>query len=663
MLPMPTLRASLLAAPVLAVAVAAGFAAPADAAPPARGDAPPTKDDYRHFRAVAIDLLGRMPTRDEVGAFERGAAGGFSLDGWIDQHLAGGTYTERLSRVYMDVLRLEPAPSTQFAPDATTLYRHQIMGPDKKMVWVYFRARQRRAREETDGEFCLTKEETGLEVVARMQRKEPGTAKPVSQALLDQHTVLVKPWWLYRDYLSVAPTRRYKAGWDDPDPAYQPVESLLSEAAVGADGKPSPTIEIRVCREEAQAIPTGHIYVTGRAPTPKGAPFPNGRTRQAPLDSAYAKQHAGEVVSCQSKLAVDATTECGCGVALEHCLPNDSDQQGGAAFYFPNHTPLGIDQPLDSARQQAQRWYPFWWSQEVEHFLAHLFDADRDFREILTGKWSVVNGPLAQFYRAIQPANCCGGEANFGMVQESEPLFLPENVPTELFPHDVGAWKVVQDRGPHAAGLLTTPMFLEKYASARARGATIYTAFLCKSFSSENAELTPSTEPNLMVRPGCKSCHATLEPLAAYFSRIEPGNLVYLPQQLFPVKSERCKPGPNGKLPGFCDAFYDVSFADAKGATLRSAYGSVAHADRAPGGAGEDVVKMPEFAECAVQRVAGSFLGRTLTVDDAALVTELTAAFTKNGYRMRPLVRAILKSDTYRRANNLDSSVWRGGAK
>ncbi len=636
---------------VFALPIALAFvpASRADAAAPA-----PSLDDYRHFRAVAIDLLGRMPTRDEVAAFEKP---GFSLDAWIEGHLEGGTYTDRLSRVYMDVLRLAPSPSTQFAPDATTLYRHQILGHDKKPVWVYFRARQRRTREETDGEFCLTKEETGVEIAARMQPKNPAEMKPVSKAVLEQHTVLVKPWWLYRDYLSTQPTRRYKMGWDDPDPTYQPVESLLNDP----DGKP--TMEIRVCREEAQTMTTGHVYVTGRTPPPKGAPMPNGRTRPLPLDSAYAKQHKDEVISCQSKLAVESSTECGCGVALEHCLPNESDQAGGAAFYFPNHIPLGLDQPIDSARQQAQRWYPFWWSQEAEHFLAYLFGADRDFREVLTARYSVINGPLAQFYRAIQPGNCCGGEANFGMVQETEPLFLPANVPTELFPHDVRAWKVVPDRGPHAAGLLTTPMFLEKYASARARGATLYTAFLCKSFSSENAELMPSTEPNLMVRPGCSNCHATLEPLAAYFSRIEPGNLVFLPQQLFPVKNEKCKKGPNGKLPGFCDAFYDVSFADAAGATLRSAYGSPAHADATPAGAGHDIVQMPEFAECAVQRVAGSFLGRTLTTDDGPLVGDLVAGFKKDGYRMRPLVRAILKSNAYRHANNLDSSVWRGGAK
>jgi hypothetical protein len=35
----------------------------------------------------------------------------------------------------------------------------------------------------------------------------------------------------------------------------------------------------------------------------------------------------------------------------------------------------------------------------------------------------------------------------------------------------------------------------------------------------------------------------------------------------------------------------------------------------------------------------------------------------KSGYRMKPLVRAIVKSDAYRKSNNLASGVWRGGGR
>src|SRR5258706_545618 len=66
--------------------------------------------DYRYFRALSIDLQGRPPTDDELGAFERGD---FDLDAWIVTHLAGSGYAERLRRVYLDLLRLDLGPSFQ----------------------------------------------------------------------------------------------------------------------------------------------------------------------------------------------------------------------------------------------------------------------------------------------------------------------------------------------------------------------------------------------------------------------------------------------------------------------------------------------------------------------------------------------------------------------
>jgi hypothetical protein len=250
------------------------------------------------------------------------------------------------------------------------------------------------------------------------------------------------------------------------------------------------------------------------------------------------------------------------------------------------------------------------------------------------------------------------------MAVESEPLFEPTAVPADLQPQDVGTWKLVANRGPHAAGILTMPMFLEKYASARARGAVLYNAFLCKSFVAEKLQLIPSDEPNLMVRPGCSACHATLEPLAAYFARVEPGSFVFLPEASFPAHNPACKKDKNGHLNGSCNALYDVAFTDDHGAMLRSAYGSPQHADATPAGAGQDITTMPEFAGCAVDRVASSFLGRPTTPDDTELLKSLTDRFVKSGYRMREVVRGIVRSDSYRKANNLSSTTWRtGGAR
>jgi hypothetical protein len=622
----------------VALVSAASFAA--GPAPRWPASAARSRDDYRHFRVASIDLVGRMPTREEIAVFERPD---FDFDRWVGEQLKGPAYVERLRRVYMDALRLEP--NLNFPAGPAQLYRATVDGPDGNPVNILYRGGQRRVREATDGEFCLSPEETGL--VIRPNAAPIGEAKRLSKKLLETFTVAVKPWWLYRDYKSPQPHERYEVGWKAPDPGFRPVDALLKEP----DGKP--TMEVRVCREEAETRAIGHFYASGRKKPAAGAPpsLPGHRVKPAPGDSPYAVAHKGEPLACGTKEALTSSVDCGCGVGLEECMANGGPGDS-PTFQFPNHAPLGAAFPLDSAPQTAFRWYPYWWSREAIHYVDYLFAEDRDFREILTGRATFVNGPLAQFYRNVQRGGCCGPEAAFGMREELEPLVVPANIPTDLAPQDVERWELVADRGPHAAGILTMPMFLEKYASARARGAALYNDFLCKSFNAEQAELTPSDEPDLTKRAGCRSCHATLEPLAAYFARIEPASFVYLPESLFPVKSAACKKDKAGKLNGACNALYDVSFYDDGGATLRSAHASPAHADAAATGAARDITRMPEFAQCAVQRVTASFLGRPTTPDDAALVSSLTSTFVQSGFRMSALVRAVVESDTYLRAND-----------
>jgi hypothetical protein len=639
-----------------------------------------TLDDYRSFRKLAIDLEGRFPTRDEIAELERPD---FDEGKWIESHTRGPAYVERLTRVYMDLLRLEP--NLTFTDGPAQLYRADVLGPDGKAVPVFYRGGQRRLREATDGEFCFSPAESGQ--IVRPNATPIGEAKKVSKKLLDAYTVLVKPWWLYRDYGATAPKERYGDGWTA-DAEYRPVEGLLTDA----DGKP--ITQVRVCREEAQAAEIGHVYASGRVAKPgpkgdkdkkgKGPPIaakkpkpavatdpkkpvsilasllPDGRARAAPVDRPYAVEHKGEPVACATRPGLDYAADCGCGVGLERCAPNAGNGDT-PAFYYPSHKPLGPDLPLDEQRQSALRWYPYWWSREAVRFLGYLFDEDRDFREVLTGKETLVNGPLAQFYKTIQRGNCCGPpETSFGMPEESEALFDPTKVPADLEPTDAAKWELVADRGPHAAGLLTMPIFLEKYASARARAAALYNVFLCKSFVADKAQLTPSTEPDLTIRPGCSTCHATLEPLAAYFARVEPSSFVFLPEATFPARSTTCKKNKNGALNGNCNALYDVAFADDKGAALRSAHASPAHADAEPVGAARDITAMPEFARCAVDRVTSSFLGRPTSPDDDALLAALTEDFVRSGYRMRALVTDIVRSSTYRRANDWSSDTWRG---
>lgn len=61
-----------------------------------------------------------------------------------------------------------------------------------------------------------------------------------------------------------------------------------------------------------------------------------------------------------------------------------------------------------------------------------------------------------------------------------------------------------------------------------------------------------------------------------------------------------------------------------------------------------------------VERVAAGFLGRPVDADDAPLLTGLRAAFVDGGYKVKPLLRALLRSPQYRSANNLAPSASAG---
>ncbi|MGZ3453364.1 MAG: DUF1585 domain-containing protein [Polyangiales bacterium] len=600
--------------------------------------------EYRWFRALSIDLQGRIPSKDEVATFEKD---GFDADAWIDGHLAGPAYAERIRRIYMDLLRLEIGKSFQFVPRATVLRRIQIQGPDGKPLYVYFRAGQRRAREETDGDFCLTQAETGLQFPPNTT--PTGTAKSVDAATLDANTVLVKPWWLYRDYRSSAPKDLVTGG----GAMYAPVDTLINDA----DGT-TPVTEVRVCKEEASTATSGTVYAT-KCVVDSKAPPPYGRMIRLPSDTVYAKAHAGESLACGSGSAYTNTLECGCGVGLERCMPGNSPGFDPAAFNLPQHVPVGADAPTDVASDSESSWSRFFWGEEAKRFLDGIVADDRDFRDVLLAKDTVINGPLAQFYKSFAPASCCGASTDaFGYVQP-DALFDPSKIPAALTPNDVDKWTKIDDRGAHASGILTMPVFLTKYGSRRGRAHVLYQAFLCRDFVAGNVKLTPSTEPNLMIRDGCSTCHATLEPLASYFTRVVESDWTFLPQTTFPIDSTTCKGSDPSKMSSACKTYYDPAFSSATQGLLRGAYGSKAHADEGPSGIGKYLTDAPEFSSCVVSNVASSFLGRQLGPDDAQLQESLVTAFDGGGHKMRALVRALVKADAYRNANDLTASAWR----
>jgi hypothetical protein len=643
-------RATLAALPALALCTLA---------PPAHA-ATRTLDDYRHFRALSIDLVGRIPTRAELAAFEQDD---FDADAWIASQLKGPGYVARLRQIYLDLLRLQVGSSFQFVPNVNKLNRATIKGPNGNDMYVYFRRNQRRTRLETDGDFCMTPSETGLvfQKTGDPTPYPPNGAHAVTQAVLDANTVVVKPWWLYADYKSKTPTQLYDATtWAASHPGFVPAAALLTEP----DG--SPTTQIRVCKEEASEPATGTIFAPGN---PSNT-FPGGRAIALPTDSTFAKTNAGQPIACGVDVSLTSSADCGCGRGLERCNPGVDMAFDPKGFKIPSQQPLGLDDPTDGTEQAVSAWWRTWWGEEASRFLSYIFAEDHDFREVLTGKYTLVNGPLTQFYASRAPATCCGQAVNFG-YSEPDPLFDPKGLPA-LAPHAAADWQVVSDRGPHAAGILTMPIFLTKYGSRRARAHVLYNAFKCKDFIAGNVTLKPSTEPNLMIRDGCSTCHATLEPLASYFSRVLENDWTYLPPDKFPILNPACKVDANGKFTSSkCNNYYDPAFADMTQATLRGSYpdtytngaygmpGAKNHSDDGPPALGAELANDPDFPACVAENVASAMLGRRLTDDDAAFKQHAAETFVSSGYKMSALVKEVVSSSRYRAANNLTPSAWR----
>ncbi|WP_394827158.1 DUF1585 domain-containing protein [Pendulispora albinea] len=658
------MRKARLLVPLLASG-ALGWAADAGAAP--------SLDDYRRFRALTVDLVGRIPTRDEVAAFEKP---GFDLEGWINQRLTGPGYADRVTRIYSDLLRLQVSPVFNALNSQVDLRRELIRGPNNEQIYVYYRLGQRRQRAETDGDFCLTSEETGITFPVNRPRGTypdggaPG-GKAVPATVLDKATLKVKPWWLYRDYKSANPTDRFDPAKWPAKYGFEPNRALLVEPTGDA------TVEIRVCREEAQEAEVGKVYASGRTAGDAGA-LPPGRTTALPLDDSFATANQGKPISCRTQSGISHSIDCGCGKGLEHCFPTPGFTGQDLGVVAPEVNILGAEAPIDSIAQDSGDWDRLWWGEEARHFMLDLFGKDRDFRELLSSPRTFVNGPLMQYYKSDAPGTCCGAALFFGHV-EPVPLLDPKSIPGGLLPHDANTWVEVQNRGAFASGILTMPIFLTKYGTRRARAHVLYNAFLCKDFvAPANLQLTPSEDPNLMTREGCRSCHTTLEPMAAYFARVTESGVTYLPPDKLPLDTASmcsptatnprvctCKNDANGKMNGTCAPYYDPAFSNKTHGVLRGGYPDVTnrtnHAEQGPKGMASELVNQPEFAACVAENVASSFLGRSLSTEDAELTRTLTQALRDGGYRMRAVVKKMLLSDAYHRSNNLTSSAWRGG--
>lgn len=337
----------------------------------------------------------------------------------------------------------------------------------------------------------------------------------------------------------------------------------------------------------------------------------------------------GQARSCgEARLA--ALRECGCGPELRFCQGNSRDED-----------PFTETVINEAMVEQALR------------LVDRIVDERRPWSDLLLIRELEVNGPLTHYLR-YQTAMTTEFSS-----RENAGFALPNLAYTDR------RWVRVPLTG-RSSGLLTTPFYLLKFASNRARANQLFNAFLCSPLQAPATGLPSaadpcSREPNLSLRCGCSACHVALEPAAASWGRYVERGTWELEDAEFPTSDPSCisPDGGSAAVSPRCATHYRFVarspseapfvgqltwrvFLDAEGR---------ANFDQGPARWANTVVNDGAFAACTVKTLWSSLVGRPFDVsleDERAQLSSLTASFRSSNHDVLAVLRAIVTSPQYR---------------
>jgi hypothetical protein len=324
---------------------------------------------------------------------------------------------------------------------------------------------------------------------------------------------------------------------------------------------------------------------------------------------------------------------CGCGPNLRWCDTFSLGHVQEDGYVAPVHRSLAND---------------------VRRRVARVVEDDLSYLELFTSRVAYVNGPLAHFYRyqTRLPAHVRFNELPI------DPALLPDLAFT-----DEDTWVEVE-LGEEQSGILTSPMYLMKFQTRRARTNRFYNAFLCQPFQPPDSGIpnvsSTSQTLNLRERPGCNYCHAILEPAGSHWARWGEYGVGYLDPAHFPVHDDACErcADDGTSCPESCATYYVVdplsSEEDPFVGSLKAFEfledRHVPNTEQGPKKLAYDGVVDGRLPRCVAQRTAEWLLGRSPYPWEADWVDELASGFVDSDFRWRRLVKAIVTSDSYRRA-------------
>ncbi len=332
-----------------------------------------------------------------------------------------------------------------------------------------------------------------------------------------------------------------------------------------------------------------------------------------------------------SPLGTDCSTSaggtdrgCGCGPELRHCSTAAIEREITAAF-----------------------------AMDVDLRVRAMVTGETSYVDLFDATSGYVNGPIVHYWKYLRTFQ--------RMPMSPAPVDL-EGLPD--LPFDDKEFTLI-DMGGHHAGILTSPAFLLRFQTDRARANRFYTSFLCQPFNAPNggvpvADEHAQTEPDLQVRAGCDYCHALLEPAAAHWGRWGERGSAYLSPEDHPPFDESCHLCATAGLPcsARCRSFYTVATLDPKEdefvGWMNAYYFRRAehelYVEEGPEFLVYNTVVDGRFPTCVSETSTERLLGRPITVDEEPLVDEIAQKFVASGYSYREATRAVLTNDIYRRA-------------
>lgn len=322
----------------------------------------------------------------------------------------------------------------------------------------------------------------------------------------------------------------------------------------------------------------------------------------------------------------DATSDvgCGCGPDLRWCWTNAI--RGDVA------------EALEGDMDRRVRW---------------LLTNDRPYSELLTDAPAFVNGAVVHFLTHLVPF---GGSIGF----------RPRAIPVVQLP-DVSftdtTWTEVPLSSAHS-GVLSSPAYLLRFQTNRARASKFSTDFLCDPYVAPSGGLPPTTdeeamEPDLQKRPGCKYCHARLEPTASYWGRFPESGAGMLDKQSYPAFSPACEACALKTAP--CDTDCSRYVTSASTPSEKAWFGwlktmvfrkqaHIPFIDEGPAALVKRSLVDSKLPRCVTRKAAAWLFGRGLHAEESAWLDEVAQEFLVGGLRLRELISALVRSDMYRMA-------------